>query len=108
MDATGKLERGALVTTMTVLRGNGQGNLTYMGAYDADGQLVQQGMPGQLATHCTYDPAGQLTDLTYTCQVTPVTEATDRDTGENTGIPVHLCRISRGCRGRVGMTSLVG
>jgi RHS repeat-associated protein len=86
-DAKGKTEHRGLVTELKVSRGNGQGDLTYTGAYDPDGNLTKQGMPGQLATEYTYDPAGQLTDLTYTGQVTPVTEETDPDTGETTWTP---------------------
>src|SRR5690606_12420740 len=86
-DANGKHERRPLITKVTVSRGAGAGTLTYRGAWDGDGQLTRQSMPGGISLVNTYDPGGQLTDMTYTGQVTPVTENIDPDTGETTWTP---------------------
>lgn len=85
-DAVGNTERRGLTTALTVTRGNGQGNLTYKGAYDVRGNLTRQDLPGQLTMGVGYDDAGQPTALTYTGQVTPVTETVNPD-GTTTWTP---------------------
>ncbi len=87
MDANGKLERRGQVTKLVVSRGNGAGNLTYKAAYDADGNLTRQTMPGGLSVVSSFDEVGQLDTMTYTGQITPVTEEIDPVTGETTWIP---------------------
>lgn len=78
-DADGNIERRGLPTALTVTRGGTGGNLTYTAAYDATGNLILQAMPGALRLRNTYDQIGQLTEQTYTGQVTPVTEEQDSD-----------------------------
>lgn len=86
-DATGKTEHRGNLTRLSITRGGGAGNLTYTGAYDPDGHLVAQTMPGGITQTTTYDQGGQPVGLAYTGQVTPVTEATDPTTGEITYTP---------------------
>src|SRR5690606_33692110 len=86
-DANGKLERRPLVTKLTVSRGAGAGVLTYRGAWDAEGRLTRQSMLGGICLVNTFDAGCLLTDMTYTGQVTPVTENIDPDTGETTWTP---------------------
>ena len=80
-DAAGLTERRGQVTKVTLTRPGGSGNLTWGAAYGTRGDLTVETMPGALARRPDYDEAGQLTGLTYTGQVTPVTETTDPDTG---------------------------
>lgn len=69
----------------------GTGTLAYAAAYDAAGQLGTQKLPGGVTTRTTCDQAGEPTALTYSGQVTPVTEATDADgtTVYTPGTPVQ-------------------
>ncbi|GAB3439138.1 hypothetical protein GCM10027517_12190 [Phycicoccus ginsengisoli] len=76
-DAEGKSERRGLVTGQTVTRPGTGGTLTFAAAYDADGKLVTQKMPGQVTQRTTYDQAGEPTALSYSGQVQPVTMQLD-------------------------------
>lgn len=63
-DARGKKERRSLVTAVDVdLDGVGADEFT--GAYDANGELVEQHYPGGLEAYWTYDLDGNVTDLSY-------------------------------------------
>ena len=86
-DANGLVERRGLVTGLSVTRDGAGGPLTYHGAYDASGLLTLQKLPGQLAQRQRYNAVGELEELTYTGQVTPVTEATDPVTNETVWSP---------------------
>ncbi len=78
-DAAGVTERRGLPTKLVVSRGAGQGSLTFTGAYNAAGALTRQDLPGQLSMNVTFDEVGQPAGLSYTGQVTPVTESTNPD-----------------------------
>lgn len=79
-DADAKTERRGRITGLTVTRaGAGNGILRYAAAYDADEALVTQKLPGAVTQRIGYDAAGEATSLTYTGQVTPVTESLDAD-----------------------------
>lgn len=78
-DANGAIEQRGFPTKLTVSRAGIGGSLEYTAAYDADDNLILQTMPGALRLKNTYDEIGQLTEQSYTGQVTPVTEATDAD-----------------------------
>ena len=67
-DAAGKAERRGLVTKLSVT-GPG-GDIEFSGAYDADGNLTLETLPGGLARRTTYDTAGQQTGLAYSGTVT--------------------------------------
>jgi RHS repeat-associated protein len=69
-DATGAIERRGVPTSVTV---SGVG--TFTGAYDPDGALVRQDMPGGIRQDTSYDTAGEPVGLSYTGDVT------DPDTG---------------------------
>jgi RHS repeat-associated protein len=97
-DAAGKAERRGLLTTQTVTRPGTGGALVFKAAYDADGNLTVQKLPGQLTQATSYDEAGEPVGLTYSGTVQPVTPhmVTDPDTGEQvqdtdpiTGDPVY-------------------
>jgi RHS repeat-associated protein len=83
----GREEHRGLPTKLTVSRENANRLLTYTASYNPAGQLVTQTMPGATAQLNEYDRLGQLTNLTYTGQVTPVTESEDPVTGETTWTP---------------------
>ena len=97
-DAAGKAEARGLVTTQTVTRPGTGGALVFKAAYDAEGKMTVQKLPGQVTQTTGYDEAGEPVDLTYSGTVQPVklrTE-TDPDTGEQvpvtdpvTGEPVY-------------------
>lgn len=74
-------ERRGLVTGRTVTRQGGS-PLEFTAAYDAEGQMVTQTLPGAITQTTTYDPTGAQVGLTYTGQITPTT--VDPDTGEIT------------------------
>jgi len=86
-DANGLIERRGLMTGLNVTRDGAGGPLTYQGAYDASGLLILQKMPGQLAQRQRFNAVGELEELTYTGQVTPVIEATDPVTNETIWTP---------------------
>ncbi|MBM6405314.1 hypothetical protein JQN72_13800 [Phycicoccus sp. CSK15P-2] len=84
-DGTG--ERRGLVTSLTVSRHGGKA-LTWGAAYDADGNMTTQTLPGRITQKTTYDEAGEPVQLQYLGQVTPVTAGgTDPDTGETIWTP---------------------
>ena len=74
-DANGKAERRSLVTTQTVTR-TGSDVLTYAAAYDADGAMTTEKLPGGITATHLVDEAGEEVGLTYAGQLT------DPDTGE--------------------------
>jgi large repetitive protein len=81
-DANGKSERRGLPTAMSITRAGaagGTGTLNWAAAYDDDGQLVTQTMPGAITQQRSFDEAGEPQSLTYTGQVTPVTPTLDAD-----------------------------
>jgi large repetitive protein len=87
-DAAGKSEARGLVTTQTVTRPGTGGALTFKAAYDAEGKMTVQKLPGQVTQTTGYDEAGEPVDLTYSGTVQPVKLRTelDPDTGEQ--VPV--------------------
>ena len=87
-DAAGKAEARGLVTTQTVTRPGSGGALTFKAAYDAEGKMTVQKLPGQVTQTTGYDEAGEPVDLTYSGTVQPVKLRTelDPDTGEQ--VPV--------------------
>ncbi|MBC7269122.1 MAG: hypothetical protein H5T76_10410, partial [Streptomyces sp.] len=87
VDADGNAEHRGLPTTATVTRDGVGGALAYAAAYDAAGNLVTHALPGKVTARSTFNATGDLATLTYTGQVTPVTETTDPDTGETTWTP---------------------
>ncbi|MBP6524266.1 MAG: hypothetical protein KA249_02475 [Dermatophilaceae bacterium] len=87
-DGTG--ERRGLLTSQTVTRGGSAGTLTYTAAYDADGNLTSQTMPGGIRQVTTYDSVGEPVGLEYRGQVTTVEEVTDPVTGESTWNPTGV------------------
>lgn len=86
-DADGKVERRGVITKQTVTRPGTGGALTWTAAYDAEGTLERQDMPGKVTLREERDLAGQATQRSYSGQVTPVTESTDPETGEVTWAP---------------------
>jgi RHS repeat-associated protein len=75
-DADGKTEGRGLLTGLTITRAGaagGTGSLTFAAAYDAQGKLVTQKLPGQLTQRTAYDEAGEPAALTYAGTVQPVT-----------------------------------
>lgn len=74
-DATGNPERRGLVTRQTVTRAGGD-LLVYGAAYDADGAMTTETMPGAITTRHQLDEAGLQVGLSYSGQLT------DPDTGE--------------------------
>lgn len=94
-DAAGKAERRGKVTTLTTTRtgtsattSTGASNLlTYAGAYDADGNLTTQTLPGGLTQTTSYDEVGQPVGLSYSGQVTDYTESLDPGTGQTLYTP---------------------
>ncbi|MGJ9422641.1 DNRLRE domain-containing protein [Aeromicrobium sp. CF3.5] len=85
-DAAGRAERRGLVTGQTVTRGSG-GDLEFGAAYDADGNMVEQKMPGQINQRTSYDEADQAISMQYWGQVTDVTAIEDPETGDVTYEP---------------------
>ncbi|MCG7323744.1 RHS repeat protein [Arsenicicoccus bolidensis] len=83
-DLAGKTERRGLTTRVTISRSAGKGDITFAGAYDADGKMYRQSLPGQLEQTTTFDEAGEPVGLAYSGQVTPYTTTTDAD-----GNPVY-------------------
>ena len=86
-DGNGTGEHRGLVTGLTITRGGSAGILSYGSAYDENGNLTKQTLPGAVSQLTSYDLAGNPTSRTYTGQVTPVTESTDPNTGEVTYTP---------------------
>ena len=80
-DLDGNTERRGLVTQLTTTSSNNV-KATFKGAYDAAGNLVTETLPGGLTEHSSYDTTGQLTELTYTGDVT-----TTDDDGNSTTDP---------------------
>ncbi|WP_182920440.1 DNRLRE domain-containing protein [Nocardioides cavernaquae] len=68
-DANGDTDRRGLPTTLTVTGGPG-GALEFGGAYNADGTLVKQKLPGGLTQTTLVDAAGEPVSMEYTGQVT--------------------------------------
>lgn len=69
IDAAGRVERRGLPTSVRVDNTAG-GSVTFTGAYNADGALVEQTMPGALTQAVHTDEAGDVDQLTYSGQVT--------------------------------------
>ncbi|HEX2857197.1 MAG TPA: hypothetical protein VHO26_06935, partial [Propionibacteriaceae bacterium] len=79
-DAAGNAERRGLPTRVSVTRAGadgGSGTLDFTGAYDANGVLVEQHLPGGMIQRTDYDIAGQPVGLSYEGQVTPKTPRVD-------------------------------
>ena len=71
LDANGKVEHRWLPTSVTISNPGGPA-VTFAGGYDPAGTLVTQTLPGGLTQRVATDVAGQVTDLTYSGQVTVV------------------------------------
>lgn len=78
-DVAGNPERRNLPTSLTVTGGPG-GSLAFTGAYDADGILTTQKLPGGITQHTSVDLAGEPIGLEYRGQVTTVDEETGTST----------------------------
>lgn len=79
-DANGVTERRGLATKVSITRagaGGGSGTLDFTGAYDANGTLTTQDLPGAITQTTALDAAGEPTGLTYQGQVTPQTAVLD-------------------------------
>lgn len=72
-DAAGKAEHRGLPTSMTISNPNGPA-LSFTGAYDPSGTLVTQTMPGGISQRVATDTAGQVTDESYSGQVTTLND----------------------------------
>lgn len=68
-DAAGQTEHRGLPTSVTITT-NGAPQVRFTGAYDADGALVLQKLPGGITQTTDYDDAGEPTGLTYTGPIT--------------------------------------
>ncbi|MCT1997730.1 hypothetical protein M3C58_05880 [Brachybacterium muris] len=79
-DANGKPERRGVVTGQQVTR-TGTEQLTYAAAYDADGAMTTEKLPGGITTTHFTDEAGEEIGLVYSGQIT------DRDSGAVTAGP---------------------
>ncbi len=94
-DAEGKSERRGRVTAQTITRpgaGGGSGTLDFAAAYDADGNLVTQKLPGQVIQRTSYDEAGEPVALTYSGPVQPVKQRLDANgdpEADENGNPVY-------------------
>lgn len=73
LDAADKAEHRDLPTSMTISNLNGPA-LSFTGAYDASGALVTQTMPGGITQRVGTDAAGQVTDESYSGQVTTLND----------------------------------
>ena len=62
-DAAGKAERRGFPTKVSVTAPSG--DLEFSGAYDADGNLTLEQLPGDITRRATYDTAGQQVGLSY-------------------------------------------
>jgi RHS repeat-associated protein len=71
-DAAGKTERRGLATKVDVTTAGSTWSST--GAYDADGSLVTQKLPGGITQTSELDNAGEPVGLRYTGQITTVNE----------------------------------
>lgn len=80
-DAEGKVERRGLLTKQTVTR-SGSDALIWAAAYDADGAMTRQDLPGRVTLREEHDLSGTATQRSYSGQITPVTESTDPETGD--------------------------
>jgi RHS repeat-associated protein len=69
VDATASSEHRGLVTAVSVSNPAGPA-VTYSGAYDANGALIVQKLPGGVTQTATFDSAGQTIGLTYSGQIT--------------------------------------
>ena len=76
-DAVGNAERRGVVTSQTITRPGVGGALTFKAAYDADGSLVTQKLPGQVTQTSGYDEAGEPESLSYSGTVQPVKQSVD-------------------------------
>lgn len=68
-DANGKAERRGSVTKQTVTRTGGDA-LVYTAAYDANGAMTTEKLPGKITATHEVDEAGEETGLTYSGQIT--------------------------------------
>ena len=78
-DAAGRTERRGLVTGMSVTRPGTGGDLTYGAAFDIDGEISQEDLPGFVTARTQTNTLGEVTGLSYEGQVTPVTATTADD-----------------------------
>lgn len=94
-DAEGKTERRGLLTAQTITRAGaagGSGTLDFAAAYDPDGNLVTQKLPGQVIQRTSYDEAGEPVALTYSGTVQPVKQRLDANgdpEADENGNPVY-------------------
>ncbi len=73
LDAAGKVEHRGLPTSMTISNPNGPA-LSFTGAYDPSGTLVDQTMPGGITQRVATDAAGQVTDESYSGQTSSIND----------------------------------
>ncbi|WP_415544877.1 hypothetical protein [Dermacoccus barathri] len=78
-DAAGRTERRGLVTGMSVTRPGTGGDLTYGAAFDIDGEISQEDLPGFVTARTQTNTLGEVTGQSYEGQVTPVTATTADD-----------------------------
>lgn len=78
-DASGKEEHRGLLTGLSVTRPGTGGDLKYTAAYDIDGKIMQEDLPGFLTARTETNVLGDVTGLSYEGQVTPVTASTADD-----------------------------
>ena len=86
-DAEGNRERRGKVTGLAVTRDSDSSDLSFGAAYDADGNMTIQTMPGQIVQKTLYDEAGEPVSLEYHGPVTEVVTETDPETLEQTYVP---------------------
>jgi len=79
LDAAGKEERRGKLTSMSVTRPGTGGDLKYTTAFDVDGKISQENMPGSLTARTQTNTLGDVTGLSYEGQITPVTATTADD-----------------------------
>ena len=93
-DANGAVERRGLATKVSITRAGasgGSGTLDFTGAYDANGALTVQKLPGAVTQKTSLDAAGEPVGLQYQGQVTPVTPVLDANgnpTYDGNGNPI--------------------
>jgi len=71
-DALGNPERRGMPTSVTISGGPGGADLVFTGAYNPDGTLTVQKLPGGLTQELVVDAAGEPVSLTYRGQVSTV------------------------------------
>nr|WP_184835144.1 DNRLRE domain-containing protein [Kribbella solani] len=97
VDAAGKTERRGLATKVEVTAAGSTWSSS--GAYDADGALMTQKLPGGITQHHELDNAGEPVSLRYTGQVT--TTSADGSTSVEPNGPWMSWSVDNEANGRV-------